>query len=390
MPAIAPGERHHRDDLAPRPHAGVSRRPRRVADHLRLEAEARAGVEHPDPDRDHRSEDEPERDRDGADRRHRPGRRVDEHLALREDERLRRRVPPVREAVEDEVVEDEGGDVVEHQRGDDLVGAQERPQQARDRAPGGAEHAPPATMATISTVVDWPASSSPIAGGADRAEVQLSLGADVEQPHPERDRGGETGEGERRRGDQRVRERAVREVGGVEQPSQGRDRRMAGREEQERDRDVRHDERAERHGDHQPAPLLEPLLDAEAAEVHASLPADAGRLAAHTGHQQPELLDSRVARVDLADDRALVHHGDAIGQGQHLVEVLADQQHRDLPSPRPRGGSRGRSRSRRRRDRASAPRRRGRAARSRTRARARPSAGCRPRAGGRASAARVP
>ena len=52
---------------------------------------------------------------------------------------------------------------------------------------------------------------------------------------------------------------------------------------------------------------------------------------ADPGHQQPDLLDGRRARVDLADDRALVHHGDPVGQRQHLVEVLADQEHRDLP-----------------------------------------------------------
>ena len=212
MPGDRARERHHGDDLAPRPHAGVSRRARRVADHLRLEAEARAGVEHPDPDRDHGSEDEPERDRDRADRRHRPGRRVDEHLALREDERLRRRVPPVREAVEDQVVEDERGDVVEHQRGDDLVGAQERPQQPGDRAPGGAEHGAADDHGDDQHRRRLAREQQAHAGGADRAEVQLALGADVEQAHPERDRGGEAGEGERRRGDERVRERAVREV----------------------------------------------------------------------------------------------------------------------------------------------------------------------------------
>ena len=34
-------EAHHRQDLAPRAHAGVARRPRRVGDHLQLESEAR-------------------------------------------------------------------------------------------------------------------------------------------------------------------------------------------------------------------------------------------------------------------------------------------------------------------------------------------------------------
>ncbi len=41
------GERHHGEDLPPRAHAGVRRGARRVADHLHLEAEPRARVEHP-------------------------------------------------------------------------------------------------------------------------------------------------------------------------------------------------------------------------------------------------------------------------------------------------------------------------------------------------------
>ena len=46
------------------------------------------------------------------------------------------------------------------------------------------------------------------AGGADRADVELALAADVEELHPERDRGAEPGEEQRRRGDERLVERA--------------------------------------------------------------------------------------------------------------------------------------------------------------------------------------
>ena len=210
MPGDRARERHHGDDLAPRPHAGVARRPRRVADHLHLEAEARAGVEHPD-----------RRPRPPRRARSRAGSRLEpivvtgqvaasgSTLPCGKTQRPRRRVPPVRVAVEDQVVEDERGDVVEHQRGDDLVGAQERPQQARDRAPGGAEHGAAGDHRHDQDRRRLAREQQRHAGGADRAEVELTLGADVEQVHPERDGGGEPGERERRRGDERVRERAV-------------------------------------------------------------------------------------------------------------------------------------------------------------------------------------
>ena len=42
------GKRHHGEDLPARAHAGIARGARRVSDHLHLEPEARARVEHPD------------------------------------------------------------------------------------------------------------------------------------------------------------------------------------------------------------------------------------------------------------------------------------------------------------------------------------------------------
>ena len=48
-----------------------------------------------------------------------------------------------------------------------------------------------------------------------------------------------------------------------------------------------------------------------------------------SGHEQADLLDVGVGRVELAEDRALVHHGDPVGEREDLVEVLADQQHGD-------------------------------------------------------------
>src|SRR5439155_21933698 len=46
-------------------------------------------------------------------------------------------------------------------------------------------------------------------------------------------------------------------------------------------------------------------------------------------HQQADLLDARLARVEVAEDRALVHDGDPVGEREDLVEVLADQEHPD-------------------------------------------------------------
>ena len=51
---------------------------------------------------------------------------------------------------------------------------------------------------------------------------------------------------------------------------------------------------------------------------------------ASAGHQQAELLDGRGGGVHLARDLPLVEDDDAVGQREHLVEVLADQQHRDV------------------------------------------------------------
>ena len=119
----------------------------------------------------------------------------------------------------------------------------------------------------------------------------------------------------------------------------------------------------------------------------------AGSAAARPGSRRsppaisrPIVLDGRRPRLHLAGDRALVHHRDAVGERQDLVQVLADQEDRDARRRPPRAGTRARSRSRRRRGRGSARRRSARAARRRTRARGRASGGCRRR--GRAPASR--
>src|SRR4051812_9387614 len=53
-----------------------------------------------------------------------------------------------------------------------------------------------------------------------------------------------------------------------------------------------------------------------------------------TCHQQADLLDVGHLGGELAEDRALVHDGDAVREREDLVEVLAQQQHRDAPGRR--------------------------------------------------------
>src|SRR5882724_7062456 len=46
-------------------------------------------------------------------------------------------------------------------------------------------------------------------------------------------------------------------------------------------------------------------------------------------HEQAELLDGGRLRVAFTGNAAFVHHGDPVGEGENLVEVLADEQHAD-------------------------------------------------------------
>ena len=149
-------------------------------------------------------------------------------------------------------------------------------------------------------------------------EIELPLGADVEQAHAEGDRGCEPRERERGRRDERVRERAIGQERRVEQPPEGRPGRVTGRKEDDGDRRERDEQRAERDDEREPPVLDEAPLDANRGPAHR-----------HARHQQPELVGRRCAGVPLTDDRALVHHDDPVCEHLHLVEVLADQEHRD-------------------------------------------------------------
>ena len=97
----------------------------------------------------------------------------------------------------------------------------------------------------------------------DRAGVQLTFAADVEQLHPERDCSRETGEEKRSRRDERRVERVAPEEGAVEQLAEGMARRVVRREQHDSHHHERNDERAQRHDEREPPRLLQPALDAD-------------------------------------------------------------------------------------------------------------------------------
>ena len=129
-------ERHHRQDLPPRSACPRSAPPGRVGDHADLEAETRSRVENPHHDR------RGWRGRSGIRAARRRASRTSASSMRRASASLAgrpapgaRRVAPVRRAVEDEVRQQQPRDIVEHERGDDLVRLGERPQHAGDQRP---------------------------------------------------------------------------------------------------------------------------------------------------------------------------------------------------------------------------------------------------------------
>ena len=269
-------ERHHGEDLAADPDARVARRALGVAENLCLEPEAGPLVEHPQNDRDENGEDGAERDRDAAldiDRPARPDGRRRQRLAGREDRRVEAlRLAPVRLALEDQIGQQEPGDVVEQQRGEDLAGLEEGAQDAGDERPGGAaqaahhdhrrDHEDRGAAA--------PAEVEARGGAGDRADVQLPFGTDVEELHPECRGRSEAGEGERRRDDQRLVERPGLQEGRIEQLAVGRKRVVPGHEEHDRREEEREHDRRDRHRDGKPARLIQPPFNREAHYVLSS------------------------------------------------------------------------------------------------------------------------
>src|SRR5919198_770340 len=87
------------------------------------------------------------------------------------------------------------------------------------------------------------------AHAAPPAQPATTIAADVPKAHAERGGGREAGEGERRRRDQRVAERALGDEGGVEEPPVARERVMAGGEQHEAGGEEGEHERSRRDGD---------------------------------------------------------------------------------------------------------------------------------------------
>ena len=188
-----------------------------------------------------------------------------ERLAERERLPLERLgVAPVREAVDDQVVEDEPGGVVEHQRRDDLARLEQRPQDARNRRPRRAGHRPDDAHREDQHERRGHAPAAEVErdpARADCAEVELPFAADVEELHPEGDRRGEAREQDRRREDERRRERALGDECGVEEPAVGVDRAVARRRKHDRHGQERERDRADRNGDEEPPRLIETPLE---------------------------------------------------------------------------------------------------------------------------------
>ena len=215
-------------------------------------------------------DDEAERDHDLR-AEGRPVGRLGHRLPLREGPRLQcRRVAPVRRAVEDEIREEEARDVVEHQRGDDLVRAGERLEHARDQCPESARHT---RCDAHRHDVERGRGGVPVSElerdprGADCAQVQLTLGADVEELHAK-------GRG---RGEPREEDRCRRDEGRGQSPVPGErriedlairlDRIVPRRGEEHCHQRERHDQRADRNGDGQPPRLRQPTL-----QLHPRVP----------------------------------------------------------------------------------------------------------------------
>ncbi len=151
-------------------------------------------------------------------------------------------------------------------------------------------------------------------GGADRPGEELPLGADVVVAGAEGDGHGESGQQERRGGQEHLLDAVSRRQRCDQVPPVGGGR--AGTAGADRDgRDQERGDDGEGDGDRRPPPRR----PGPQYEVHESTVV--------AGHQQAEGSRRGVGPRQLADDPSGEQHDDAIGEGEQLVEVLGDQQH---------------------------------------------------------------
>ena len=152
-----------------------------------------------------------------------------------------------------------------------------------------------------------------------RAGVQLAFGADVVQPRAEGHRRGQAGEDQRRRARQRLGQREARAEAAFQQQRVGLPDRGAGPGHQQRRDQQRERQRRRRRGQQQRGGTVVRRSSriARASAVGSPAPAIASPIA--------DSVQSR-GRPRRCQPPG-VHHGDAVGEREHLVQVLADQQH---------------------------------------------------------------
>src|SRR5438067_1103131 len=172
-----------------------------------------------------------------------------------------RQLAPVGMAVEDEVGDQQTPDIVEHERGDDLVGAEERPQRTRDGRPGGSGHQSSQDHRRDDEGSRLALQSDGNSRGTHRSQVQLPFSADVPGLHAEGGGSGEAGQQQRRCLDQGRAQRPFGEEAAVQQTLPRRQRIMPGRQQDDAGEDHGADQRSDWNRHHQPAGLTKATLN---------------------------------------------------------------------------------------------------------------------------------
>ena len=123
--------------------------------------------------------------------------------------------------VAERVDQHRGREVVEHDRGDDLVGAGAGLEEARDAAPDGTAQQP-GDQGDQQVQAGRQVPGEADVAGADRADDQLALGTDVEQAGAERQGHAEARADQRRRTVERRGDRVARPDGALDERAVGR------------------------------------------------------------------------------------------------------------------------------------------------------------------------
>ena len=243
-------DQQRRPERLPRREAGVARRRRRQA--ADLELKARVGAKEQDPERGDRDERDQHADVDAI-----AGEELGHLRRLQEGDRLRKVVAGrVLPRAVDEVVEQLLGDVDEHQADQDLVGVEAVAQHRDDRRP-----AHPADDAGGDDGDEEPAAGRRRrlhrhAAREERADDELSFGADVPDVRAKADREAERDQEQRRRLHRQLGERVDALHRLDEEDREAAQRVLAEDEEQARADDDRDRERDQRRGDrHRPRRL---------------------------------------------------------------------------------------------------------------------------------------